>query len=55
VGRVGQTGNTEGELDLCVVSQLPFCPLYTEFASALKVIVVFVGQPKQGWVLSSLS
>lgn len=30
----------------------PPAPFFLEFASALRVIAVFVGQPKQGWVLN---
>lgn len=43
---------TGGWLRLCVLSS---CPLYTDFASALKGTVVFAGQPKQGWMLNRLS
>lgn len=45
----------EGQLNLYGIAQLPSCPLPMEFASALKAVFVFVGQPKQGWKLSFMS
>lgn len=55
MGRVGQLGSKEGYGGLAGSAwtfTASLLPLYTEFASALKVRDVFVGQPKQVWMLS---
>lgn len=58
MGRVSWMGDKEGYggpaefVWDCLTSLLP---LHMEFASALKAVVVFVGQPKQGCKFSCLS